>query len=345
MSIKYVNDIQLNADLKSIADAIRTKGSTSASLSFPAGFISAIGDISGGGGTENEDNLVQGTLGSFYSNSRVSSIGAYAFATRAFSSVEFAACTSVGRNAFMQATNLISAVFPNCIRLSSSVFSYCNKLTDISFPEVTTIAKDAFNTCTSLVSVSFPKCITLSDGAFQSCTKLTNVYFPSVTSIGSNAFLNCSSLFSVDFPSCTHISQSAFNYCKKLESADFPVCRTIESYAFNGCNVLSDISFPVCTSIMQRTFGSCSALTVASFPSLRLIGSYAFSGCTALESLYLLGSSVCSLSANAFTSTPMQWSSYLGHFGSIFVPASLVDTYKSATNWVYYSSMITAYTE
>lgn len=39
-----------SADLTSVANAIRTKGGTSAQLSFPAGFISAIGDISGGSG-------------------------------------------------------------------------------------------------------------------------------------------------------------------------------------------------------------------------------------------------------------------------------------------------------
>lgn len=45
-----VDSSQLNADLTSIANAIRTKGGTSASLTFPADFISAIAAISGGGG-------------------------------------------------------------------------------------------------------------------------------------------------------------------------------------------------------------------------------------------------------------------------------------------------------
>lgn len=39
------------SELTSIADAIRTKGDTSASLAFPSGFVEAIGDISGGGGS------------------------------------------------------------------------------------------------------------------------------------------------------------------------------------------------------------------------------------------------------------------------------------------------------
>lgn len=48
---KLVDSSQLNADLTSIANAIRTKGGTSASLAFPAEFISAIEAISGGGGS------------------------------------------------------------------------------------------------------------------------------------------------------------------------------------------------------------------------------------------------------------------------------------------------------
>ena len=49
---KLVDSTQLDADLTSVANAIRTKGGTSASLAFPSGFVSAINAIStGGGGT------------------------------------------------------------------------------------------------------------------------------------------------------------------------------------------------------------------------------------------------------------------------------------------------------
>lgn len=46
MSIdKAVDSTQLNADLTSVANAIRTKGGTSAQLAFPSGFVSAINNI------------------------------------------------------------------------------------------------------------------------------------------------------------------------------------------------------------------------------------------------------------------------------------------------------------
>lgn len=47
---KLVDSTQLDADLASVANAIRTKGGTSAQLAFPAGFVSAIAAIPGGGG-------------------------------------------------------------------------------------------------------------------------------------------------------------------------------------------------------------------------------------------------------------------------------------------------------
>lgn len=48
---KLVDSTQLNADLTSIANAIRTKGGTSESLAFPSGFVSAVEAIPSGGET------------------------------------------------------------------------------------------------------------------------------------------------------------------------------------------------------------------------------------------------------------------------------------------------------
>lgn len=48
---KLVDSAQLDADLTSVADAIRAKVGTSASLAFPADFVTAIGNIPSGGGT------------------------------------------------------------------------------------------------------------------------------------------------------------------------------------------------------------------------------------------------------------------------------------------------------
>ena len=47
---KLVDSTQLDADLTSVANAIRTKGGTSAQMAFPSGFVSAVQAIPTGGG-------------------------------------------------------------------------------------------------------------------------------------------------------------------------------------------------------------------------------------------------------------------------------------------------------
>lgn len=47
---KLVDSTQLDADLTSVANAIRTKGGTSAQMAFPAGFVNAVNAIPTGGG-------------------------------------------------------------------------------------------------------------------------------------------------------------------------------------------------------------------------------------------------------------------------------------------------------
>jgi hypothetical protein len=69
-----------------------------------------------------------------------------------------------------------------------------------------------------------------------------------------------------------------------------------------------------------------------------MIGSTAFGSCTNLNTFYLAGSTVCGLSgSNVFTGTGITSTA-----GSIYVNASLVDSYKTATNWTYFSNVIYA---
>ena len=56
---KLVDSTQLDADLTSVANAIRTKGGTSAQLAFPADFVQAIEDIETGGGVPPTSAYIQ----------------------------------------------------------------------------------------------------------------------------------------------------------------------------------------------------------------------------------------------------------------------------------------------
>lgn len=161
-----------------------------------------------------------------------------------------------------------------------------------------------------------------------------------VEKIGSYAFHHCHNLTSVSFPVCIDIGDHAFLYCSSLITVSFPVCTNIGGNAFANCSNLTEVSFPVCMSIGSYTFSFCSKLTSASFPVCTNIGTNAFYHCRTLSTLILGASTVCTLaSSNAFTSTPYKgYSSYFSGTPYIYVPASLVDAYKSATNWTYFNS-------
>ena len=64
-SYKVVNTDQLDADLNTVASAIRAKGGTSAKLSFPSGFVSAVQNIdTGGTATPTQEKTVEITKNS-----------------------------------------------------------------------------------------------------------------------------------------------------------------------------------------------------------------------------------------------------------------------------------------
>ena len=160
-----------------------------------------------------------------------------------------------------------------------------------------------------------------------------------VTSIG-RAFDYFSNLTTVSFPAATTIGSYAFYYCTDLTTVSFPSATTIENNAFQYCSSLKTANFPVCTTIGDSAFQYCSNLTTANFPKATTIGSNAFYCCSKLTSLYLTGSSVVTLgNSSAFYSTPMK-TALSGKYGSIYVPASLLTSYKAATNWTYYSARI-----
>ena len=218
-------------------------------------------------------------------------------------------------------------------------FASYGSLQTVNFPNCTTIADQAFFACQSLTTINFPVCTTIYSSAFQGCNMLNIANFPACKKIYNYAFAYCTNLTSVSFPACTSIEQSAFTSCsKKLVNVNFPACTNIGNYAFNGCKSLTSVNFPACTNIGNYAFSSCTNLKSVNFPVCINIGSNAFYKCTSLATLILGNSSICTLvNSNAFTSTPIKSGT-----GYIYVPASLVDAYKTATNWTYFSSRISA---
>ena len=223
-------------------------------------------------------------------------------------------------------------------KIGDYAFYKYSTLTSVSFPVATSIGTYAFQNCSGLTEVSFPKATSIGDSAFQDCSSLTSVSITVETSIGMGAFYNCSGLTSVSIPNATSIGDSAFYGCSKLTEVSFPKATIIDGGAFYNCSGLTEVSFPVATSIFDSAFYGCSKLTEVSFPKATSIGDSAFQDCSSLTTIYVGTESdtVCTLSGiYAFINCT--------NLTNIYVPYSLVDSYKSATNWSSYASKIQSY--
>ena len=217
------------------------------------------------------------------------------------------------------------------ISISDTFNSYIQKLEEHPF-YVKTLVEG------TIKNVNLPNATSIGDYAFDSCSSLTSVSFPNATSIGQYAFRSCSGLTSVSFPNATSIDNYAFNGCSGLTEVSFPNATSIGSSAFDSCRSLTSVSFPNATSIGSSAFYSCRSLTSVSFPEATSIGQYAFRSCSSLTTIYVgtNTSTVCTLSnTNAFNDCTK--------LTNIYVPNSLVDGYKSATNWSSYASKIQSY--
>ena len=176
----------------------------------------------------------------------------------------------------------------------------------------------------------------ITSSAFQSTgikTISTNV-----SGIGNSAFGSCISLSQVSLPMCSYIGDAAFLYCRSLSQVSLPMCSYIGDAAFNECKSLSQISIPMCSYIGSYAFRSCGSLKQVSLPKCSYIGNNAFLFCYELNTITIGYSGICSLNnISAFEYTQITSST-----GDIYVPASLVNAYKSAKNWSQYSNRIFA---
>ncbi len=198
------------------------------------------------------------------------------------------------------------------------------------------VTSNAFWNNKNIQIVNLPYATSVGNSAFYGCTSLSQVSLPMCSHIGYQAFCLCQSLSQISLPVCSDIGYQAFMSCSSLSQISLPKCSYINVWAFQMCYSLNQVSLPVCSFISDRAFADCSSLSQISLPVCSFIGYNVFDGCSSLSIITLGYSSVCSLNnIYAFNSTQITSST-----GSIYVPTSLVDSYKSATNWSYYSTQI-----
>lgn len=182
----------------------------------------------------------------------------------------------------------------------------------------------------------------IGDYAFYGQNKLTSVDFPFVATIGIQSFAECTTLQDATIPLATKIGSNAFLNCKVLKKAHYPLASDVGLYAFRNCYQLNEVHLPLITSVSDCTFdmpqGYNDVLTQADLPKVTSIKAYAFRRCRVLKALILRADSVVALAnTNAFTLTPIESGT-----GYVYVPRTLVDSYKVATNWSTYAAQFRA---
>ena len=156
---------------------------------------------------------------------------------------------------------------------------------------------------------------------FKGQDKLQKINMDSVKSVGSNAFRECSALVEVNLPALETLGSAAFIYCTSLAEVKFPA-------ALNSGVTANALRY--CSALKKVDFGAIDA-------AKGLIG-YCLADDPALEALIIRNTDQPpKLTATAFNNTPIKTGT-----GYIYVPAAMVDAYKSATNWSAYADQIRA---
>jgi hypothetical protein len=122
-----------------------------------------------------------------------------------------------------------------------------------------------------------------------------------------------------------------------IAEVNLPSVTTIGDFAFEDCKFVKAI-FPSATTVSGGAFRYMQALTYLDLPVVTSIGNSSFHN-TSLNILILRNElAMCTLGGTAaFTNTPVAIGS-----GYIYVPSSLINTYKSAANWSTYANQFRA---
>lgn len=237
--------------------------------------------------------------------------------------------TGTGEDTLVKALhNQVTSVEDDTLTsIRSYGLAYMTALTSVSFPNLQTINSYAFYNDYSLImdGWEFPKAKTIGNYAFRYCYGLTgDIVLPStVTSIGQYSFANCDGME-------TFTATGAIS--------------TFGTYTFNGASghvmALREIHMPnLGTGIaLNLNFGStttanaCQNLEICDIGKAKSIAANTFANCYKLQTLIIRRTSITTLAnVSAFLNTPMRGRNSLT--GTIYVPSSLVESYKTASVW------------
>lgn len=300
--------------LSSIGNAIRQKTGKNELISpgnMPTEIASITTGSSGTGGDDVVRQLLDGSFSGEYVDNDITTFRANAFSNTKITKIDCPNATNISQQFARECSELVEVNLPKATDGASSsyAFYYCNKLQTLNLPLLKN-AQDYTFSSYGLESINLPE-LTRCSRSFANATKLTNINVPLLDTVDSSAFEGCSSLTEITLPSLRYTNGGlTFQSCSKLKKVDLPIFGDI-----TGITSSSD----------KNRYGQ--------------IMVNMFSYCGLLDTLILRHSSrIVSLgNTNAFTRTPIA-----NGTGYIYVPAALIDEYKTATNWATFADQFRA---
>ncbi|MBQ8352428.1 MAG: leucine-rich repeat protein [Clostridia bacterium] len=231
----------------------------------------------------------------------VESIGEYAFAESAITSVSLpATLKELGEGAFM-GSSLSAVEFADGIELSE-IKAYTfreSQIANVALPASVQIVGDYAFSSTPITGFAFTG-KALGDGVFAYCRALDSIELcDGIEKMGSNTFYQCQSLKTVRMPSVKELGTYTFNGATNLESVIFGEnattigTATFATYSFDyetytnkyvEVPKLKTVVMPLAISeIPMNTFYWCTGLTSIDLGGATHLGEYAFANCTSLR--------------------------------------------------------------
>lgn len=175
------------------------------------------------------------------------------------------------------------------------------------------------NQASQLETVEWQDAKIINEAAFQKCYSLKRLICGGLEKINSNVFNGDKAL--IDFGNTSGITY-------------------IGIQAFMACTSLTSLKLPAVTSLGRSAFSGCTGLTKIDIgEKFSTIDGGVFYGCSHLKTLILRKpSSVVKLSYVAALNN----SGIASKKGYVYVPSALLDSYKTATNWVSFATQLRA---
>ena len=167
-----------------------------------------------------------------------------------------------------------------------------------------------------VASLDFPECVAVYNADNMINTSFVNI--PNCLELTGDSFSGFTALTSINARRVQKIAGTGNIFCK---------CTSLEKLRLDNLNYINASAFRYCYNLKKVLF-----------PKLYNMAGGTFNDCSKLESVYLFNSIVVSaINSTFFSRTPIVDSSFLGYYGSIYVPAQLISYYQNDKIWSYFS--------